>query len=345
MHTAPPETDLYLPLPAPDEHWDPHTIHTHYFGFQIPDHQIGAYIYVRYHPAFKLCQAGVHIHQGLHNIAHNDAAFTDYQITLPWPEISGQRIETANGLAIEFLELGRQVRLTYDSHDGRASFDVNQTALTPLIARGHVMPGEDEHHPNTPRPAGGTEQFMHCTGYLELDGERHAIDCHPIRDRSWSQIRTEDRLTLPPTGWTPMYFGPDLAFNQVGIEAPDTNPAWTGIYTVPDDHPTHHFGFIIVNGDLRELAHVRRDVLERQAKTHRALRQELAVEDEAGEIHHFTGEAISLAAVPTWPNLTSMDGVYRWYDDRGRSTCCVYQEVWSDTFHHDMNRRERVKTT
>ena len=43
-------------------------------------------------------------------------------------------ITTANGLRIEFLELGRQARITYASGDGRCELDVLQTAgpvLTP----------------------------------------------------------------------------------------------------------------------------------------------------------------------------------------------------------------------
>ena len=34
-------TDLLLPRPGAGEVWDPHTIHTYYFGFSIPEVQIG----------------------------------------------------------------------------------------------------------------------------------------------------------------------------------------------------------------------------------------------------------------------------------------------------------------
>ena len=40
--THPPETDLLLPVPESGEQWDTHLIHTHYFGFSIPEaEQIG----------------------------------------------------------------------------------------------------------------------------------------------------------------------------------------------------------------------------------------------------------------------------------------------------------------
>ncbi len=37
LATQPPESDLILPLPGAGEQWDHHTIHTHYFGFAVPD--------------------------------------------------------------------------------------------------------------------------------------------------------------------------------------------------------------------------------------------------------------------------------------------------------------------
>ena len=55
---ANPETDLYLPLPTAGETWDRHTLHTHYFGFQIPEAEIAAFIYIRYLPAFRSRRAG-----------------------------------------------------------------------------------------------------------------------------------------------------------------------------------------------------------------------------------------------------------------------------------------------
>ena len=96
---------------------------------------------------------------------------------MPWPEIDGNTITTANGLVIEFVEPGRVARVSYASADGRNSFDVLATGVTPLLVRGHVMPGEEDHHGDPGRVPGGSEQFMHMTGELVLNGERHAVDC------------------------------------------------------------------------------------------------------------------------------------------------------------------------
>ncbi|WP_205698868.1 tyrosine protein kinase [Conexibacter sp. SYSU D00693] len=340
LETHPAASDLWLPLPEDGAAWEPHTIHTHYFGFSIPEAEIGAFLYVRYQPAFPLCQGGVCLFRGRGNVQVTDMDFVDYEMTMPWPAIDGHSITTANGLRIELLEPGRVARISYTSNDGRTSLDVTQTAVTPLFARGHVMPGEDERQDASMAP-GGSEQFMHVTGELVLRGERFAVDCHAPRDRSWRQVRVERQgaVPVPPVGWSPMWFGDDLVLSQVSFEAPDTDPAWAGIYQVPPDRPTHHFAWIVVDGEARDVRSVRRDVLERDPFTYMALRQELELVDETGAAHRFSGEALATATLPAWPNVSFHDSVFRWQDERGRTTHASYQEIWFDDFQRAMRDR------
>lgn len=339
LRTHPPETDLLLPLPEQGEHWDPHLIHTHYFGFSIPEAAIGAFLYVRYQPAFPLSQGGVCIFEGNDNVEYTDMAFIDYEITMPWPRVQGNTITTANGLKIDFLEPGRVARVTYTAGDGTTSVDVVAEAVTPLLARGHVMPGEEDHH-NLGNQQGGTEQFMHVTGELVLNGTAHAVDCYAPRDRSWRQVRVEKRgaVPVPPVGWSPMYFGPDLIFNQISFEPLDTDPAWAGLFDV-GDRPSHHFAWIQRGEQTRSIKWVRRNVLEYHPLIHMALRQEITAEDETGEVYRFTGEAIASASAPAWPNTSFHDSVYRWEDEHGRVAYSTYQELWFDTYQQAMKQR------
>lgn len=336
----PPETDLLLPLPG-GEQWDHHTIHTHYFGFSIPEAAIGAFLYIRYQPTFPLIQGGVSIFQGLDNVNAIDVAHLDYEITMPWPTIDEKTIETANGLRLEFIEPGREVRLTYASKDGRVSFDIVQTSVTPLLRRGHVMPGEEEHHGDPGRVPGGSEQFMHCVGTLHLDGIEHVIDCYAPRDRSWRQVRTEAQggVPVPPVGWSPMYFGEDLIFNQISFEAPDTDPEWLGVFEMPEGAPTHHFAWLIQDGVEKEIVRVRREVLERQPITFATLRQRIEAEDADGVVHRFEGRAIATATVPAWPNVSFHDSVFRWEDESGRVAHATYQEIWFDRYQRAVKAR------
>jgi hypothetical protein len=339
LRTHPAETDLLLPLPATGETWDPHLIHTHYFGFSVPDAQIGAFLYVRYQPAFPLSQGGVCVFQGTDNVEYTDIAYLDYEITMPWPRVEGTTITTDNGLCIDFLEPGRTARISYRSGDGGTSIDVVAEAVTPLLARGHVMPGEEAHH-DVAREPGGTEQFMHMTGELVLDGTRHPVDCYAPRDRSWRQTRVERRgaVASPPVGWSPMYFGPDLIFNQISFEPLDTNPAWAGLYDV-GDRPSHHFAWIQRGEETRSITRVRRNVLEYHPRIHLPMRQEITAQDECGEVYRFRGEAIACASLPAWPNTSFHDSVYRWEDEQGRVAHATYQELWFDRYQQAMKRR------
>ena len=337
--TQPPETDLIVPLPRDGESWDPWTIHTHYFGFTVPEAEIGSFIYIRYQPAFPLSQGGLVVFRGLDGLEPSDSEFIDYRATMPYPTIEGNTFTTYNGLRIEFLEPGRKAHITFASEDGETSIDLIAEAVTPLLARGHVMPGEEVNSDPGNSP-GGSEQFMHMTGELVLRGARYPVDCMYPRDRSWRQVRNEvPAMPVPPVGWTPMYFGADLIFNQVGFEAPETDPDWSGLYELPADRPTHHFGWISRNGEILSIARVRRNVLERHPQLHSATRQEVEAEDERGDVHHFSGEAIAVGPIPFWPNATFRDSVFRWEDEHGRVTHSTFQEIWFDGFQRTMKQR------
>lgn len=345
--TQPGTTDLHLPLPAPGETVDPYTVHTHYFGLTVPEVGLGAFIYARYQPAFPLCQGGVVLFRGTENRTVLDAVHHDYRTTMPWPETTDTAITLPNALRIESVEPGQVLRITYTSPDGATTIDVEQRAITPLLARGYIMPGEDDHHDRDGgTPPGGIEQFMRCTGEVVVRGERFDVDCLAVRDRSWSQIRREDpggARRHPPLGWTPMSFGEDLSLNATSVEHPDGDPAWAGIYELDPDRPLHHESWIVRDGEPRRVVDVRRTVHARHPRTFMPVRQDLEVTDEAGETLRFTGEAIAISPVHAWPNIAFHDSVFRWTDERGRVTHCTYQEVWYDEFQRAMTARARER--
>lgn len=337
-----PESDLIGTVPG-DGPYEPHTVHTHYFGFQIPEAAIGGFTYIRYQPYFPLSQGSVCIFQGTDNLAPLDISYLDWQMTMPYPELDGNVITAANGYRIEFTELGRRARVSYSSTDGETRFEFEQAAVTPLVARGAVIPGENIGGANEP---GGSEQFMHCTGELVLRGHRYEIDCFPPRDRSWHQSRTEQRGGRhdPPVAWTPMYFPEaEIAFNQVGFEAPDSSPAWAGRLRIPDGMPTHHFAWICERGELREVTQVRRTVTVQHPQLHLPVEQEIEAEDAAGTTYRFRGEAIALAPIPSWPNASTYDSVVRWEDEQGRVAYGPCQGVWYDAYQQAMKERAAAR--
>ena len=140
-----------------------------------------------------------------------------------------------------------------------------------------------------------------------------------------------------------MYFGPDLIFNQISFEPLDTDPAWAGLFDV-GDRPSHHFAWVVRDGEARSIKWVRRNVLEYHPRIHMAIRQEITAEDETGELYHFVGEAVAAASLPAWPNTSFHDSLFRWEDEQGRVTYATYQEVWFDTYQQAMRKRA-VATT
>jgi hypothetical protein len=201
-----------------------------------------------------------------------------------------------------------------------------------------VIPGEALH---TDQGPGGSEQFMHYTGEIVVHGERHEVDCLYPRDRSWRQVRKESRDANihPPITWTPMYFDEDLAFNQVGFEAPDTDPAWAGAFDVPDGARSHHFAWVSRNGEVREVTHVRRAVTESHPLLFAPLKMEIEAEDDAGERYRFKGEAIAFSPIPAWPNVASFDSVFRWEDDHGRVAYGPAQSIWNERIQHALKAK------
>jgi hypothetical protein len=337
LYAQPPESDLIFPLPSEGETWDPCLIHTHYFGFCVPEEQIGALTYIRYQPAFPLCGGGVEFYRGLDNLTLTTVEHIDYELTMPWPRVTGNRVTTQNGLSFEFIEPGKRMHISYAAADGSAAAEIDATAITPLCARGHVLPDEELHSSQAP---GGSEQFMHMTGTLTLAGDTYQVDCNYARDRSWRQVRKESREVsdYPPIAWTPMYFGEHLAFNQIGFEDPSSNPAWADGFDLPEGVRTHNWGWLCRDGELLNIERVRRSV-SRLHPIHLApLAQEIEVTDERGERYLVRGEAIAFAPIPGWHNLTSVETLMRWEDETGAVTHGPAQSFWGQKGGHALRR-------
>lgn len=328
MNLCPPETDLWIPRPAAGETWHPETIHTHFFGCPVPESSMSVFTYIRYLPALGICQGGVLIYQGLDNVVLQDFAFCDYRLAMPWPTVEGSAISTVHGLRYDFVEPGRETHITFRSTDGTTSIDLVATAVTPLAARGHVLPDELENAEEAP---GGSEQFLRFEGEVVVDGTRHPVSSYGVRDRSWRQVRSEAREAskYPPLTWTPICFGEDLSFNVMGFEAPDTEPLWRGAFDLPEGAPTFAFAWASRDGELRGVRRVHRRDVERHPLYLHPLKMQLEVEDDHGEISRVTGEAIAFGPLPQWYNVATFESIMRWQDDQGRVTYGQAQSIWN----------------
>jgi hypothetical protein len=341
-----PQTDLLLPLPPPGATWDPWTVHTYYLGFTIPEAAIGVVVYHRFLPHHPLCGGGVGIYRGTQNVRPLDVDHLDWWLTMPWPAREDSVLRMANGVEIEVVRPGEELRVRYASRDRSVRIDVRLVALTPLTVRGSLMPAL-EGSTDADLQRGGSEQFMHVTGELVLHGDTFAVDCVNVRDRSWRQVRPEGQgiVAIPPLCWTPVCFGPGYAFNAFSMEAPDAHPSWAGVYDVAPGAPTHQgVPYVLADGELREVVRVRREVLEHHPQTFQATRQVVEAVDEAGREHRFEGVAIASASLPMWPTIAFTDSVFRWEDAQGRVTHGSCQEAWFDGWQRAMKARALERT-
>lgn len=103
--------------------------------------------------------------------------------------------------------------------------------------------------------------------------------------------------------------------------------------------PSHHYAWILVDGEPRAITEVRRTVHQRHPQLHLATRQEIETWDDRGQRQHFRGEAVAAAQLPAWPSAAFHDSVTPWTDEAGRDTFCTYQEVWFDDYHRAMKPR------
>lgn len=283
---------------------------------------------------FDLCFGGCAIYSGMDTVKPLDVDHCDIINTMPYPSFTTSEpsegatshvLETKNGVKVEFLELGKKVRITYKSKDGKTSFDVLQEAATPLLVRGHVFPSEAEATDPSQAP-GGSEQYMTCTGSLTLNGVKHEVDCVSIRDRSWRQVRTEDEVPYPPVGWSPIYFGPHLSFNQVGY---DSTQVWGEAFEIDMKKPVHYFAWVLVDGVQREVKKVTRNIIKWHPQLYSATEQTIEAEDDQGATYKFHGVAVAQAHLPSWPNSIFIDSVYKWTNEAtGEVAYCTYQEAW-----------------
>lgn len=321
-------TDLLIPRPAAGEEWNPETIHTHFFECAVPEAGISIFTYIRYLPAFGVCQGGVLIYQGLDNVVLTDLAFHDYRLAMPWPTVEGNSFTTVQGLRFDFVEPGRVAHISFHSADGATSIDVVATALTPLAVRGHVLPDESL---NLAETSGGSEQFLRYVGELVLNGKRYDVDCNWIRDRSWRQVRKEtlESSLHPPLCWTPVYFDEDFAFNQMGFESLDTDPPWKHAYDIPAGTPNHVFAWVSRKGEVRGVKRIHRRDTERHPIFLHPLKTELEIEDDRGEVSFVKGEAIAFAPLPQWYNVSTHESLMRWEDDRGKVAYGPAQTIWN----------------
>jgi hypothetical protein len=285
---------------------------TWYWNFFIAEAAINCFAYCWVHPNLRVVTGGLMIYQGWkpNHLACEVFEMRDY---LSMQVVGdGSVIALPSGFRVEVIEPLEHVRLNFA--DSR-----RETALTvDLRAAGApVMRANNKHF----------EQVMHATGTLLLRGTRHAVDCYPVRDRSWGELRPEDHAAVPPYTWLTGTFGPDMAFNLGMHDDPASDPEWIGIM----DAPKHIFkdGWVVVNGEQRRVVRATK-ATRRDRPGLRPVSHTIEFEDSAGEVYRMQGEVIAQTNWAGWSNMNTHLGLVRW-NWSGRTGFGETQDVqWND---------------
>jgi hypothetical protein len=203
-----------------------------------------------------------------------------------------------NGVSMRVIEPCMRYALGYDDGDRlqvRLQFD-GVMPPQPLTAVGSTF--GDAHH---------FDQLGRVTGELVLHGERIAIDCIGMRDRTWG-VRPEDR--------------PRQAAYVTA--ASNDGDGFLAVTNVRDRHDAVAYGFLRRAGETLGLAGGERRV-ERDPGTGWVTRIEIAARDSGGREFTAVGQSVSRIIVNrhTFIDVNSLvhwniDGVEAWGEDQDR---------------------------
>lgn len=286
---------------------------TWYWNFHVPEAAVNCFAYCWVHPNLKVVSGGVFLYKG-QNDHHLKSELFDYREYMSMDVLgeNGGDIRFPNGMRVQALTPLEHLHFTFDDPDRETSFDVDLRAVGVPVMRAN-----NKHF----------EQVMHATGTLTLRGETHAVDCYPVRDRSWGELRPEGNSASPPYTWVTGAFGDDFAFNVGSVDDLACHPNWEGVL----EGPANAFkdGWLVIDGEQRRIVKSSKLTI-REGPIHRPVRHDYQFEDDRGDTYHITGVVVAQIPWGGWSNITCHCGLTRW-DWNGRTGWGETQEVvWNE---------------
>jgi hypothetical protein len=286
---------------------------TWYWNFHVPEAAINCFAYCWVHPNLKVVSGGCFLYKGQKD-HHLQSEMFDYRTYMAMDVLgqNGGDICFPNGMRVQALESLEHLRFTFDDPDRRTRFDIDLKAVGVPIMRAN-----NKHF----------EQVMHATGKLTLRGENYDVDCYPVRDRSWGELRPESNAHTPPYTWVTGTFGEDFAFNVGSLDDPARGPEWVGVM----NGPANGFkdGWLVIDGEQRRIVKSSK-LTNREGPINRPMRHDYTFEDDHGDTYHITGEIIAQVPWGGWANSVCHCGLTKW-DWNGRTGWGETQEVvWNE---------------
>ncbi|WP_416899457.1 MAG: hypothetical protein ACMVY4_07025 [Minwuia sp.] len=260
-----PEDDSFHFDVMDDDWW---ATETAWFSFHHPERKLGGWFYSMFRPNIGIVSGGAWIWDETAHLPW-EVPFSSNYTALPIPKDQDLTdIKLPTGVSMRMLEPCTSYALGYDDNRrGLFSADLRFDAVMPpepLTAAGSTF-GSAHHY----------DQFGRVHGEIVLHGERIAIDCLGMRDRTWGR-RPENR--------------PRQAGYITGMADPDTG--FLAVTNSGEERDEAAYGFLRRDGRTVPLASGWRTG-ERDAATGVSTSVEMHLTDQEGRELVANGEAVS----------------------------------------------------
>ena len=288
------------PIGAQDEVFhpastDPDWNESAWFGFSIPERDINGFVYFFHDVRTGVSGGGPALWDPSGEQTY-DCLFYDWRWRQPLTgPLEFRDFVLPNTLRHEVLEPMRRYRLSYNELG--LELDLEWTSLMAPHEMGHGGSAAGHHF----------DQPGRMSGSAVLAGERLAVDCYALRDRTWGPHRPGARrsgdylwaIASPRDHWHAL----TMAKNQPGVD-------------------TVLGGYLVRDGELGELVAGERRVLQRHNGAPAAV--VLDAEDDRGRVLHAEGAVRTALRWLGWPGRLTFwtltdwrwDGLQGWGEDQ-----------------------------
>ena len=302
--TAEPTAEVAYTFTAADDGLHPpgesfYETETFWFSFFVPERALGGWLYASVRQNAGLTAGGLWIWDDTGATPWDAPFYENFSSLKPPTDAGGGRLEFPTGLTIDVREPGMSYDLTYTDRD-RVSVALRFDAAEPPVPLRAGAP---------PYPkASHYDQTGRVTGTVVLDGERIAVDCFAMRDRSWGP-RTERGYRRVGYTWAA---APELSLLT---------------FTAPGDGDRErvHSGYVRRDGRLARITGGSR-VVTRDPADGWIAALDLEVVDELGRTTTGRARAVSRLVLPSSTSLCTNTAL-RWTLD-GLDLHGEDQDVW-----------------
>jgi hypothetical protein len=309
--------DSFHAWPADAVDWTEAT----WFGAWVPERALSVYVYHWFRPVLGIYGGGCIAWDQSGHLPWEARNF-QYDVNRPLPaRLDLRKLELPTGTRITCLRDGWQYRIEFTNETVRLLLEFEATTAPDLTAQ----------HGSAELFSGHLDQPGRYRGHIELDGERLAIECYGIRDRSWGPrvIGNDIRMGYCHGEGEATSF---LAFSKPGSPAETT----AALVTCDD---TVMKGFLHRDGERIALAGGSRHVTLRDDRLERLV---VRLADIKGRELEAEGTPLNYFTYTSYPNLLSRHYLVRWESADG--TCYgEEQDLWSVPLWSAHARASRAK--